>query len=257
MKMVILAAGQGTRLRPLTDDKPKCMVSFKDKPIIDYIFEAALQNGISDISVVAGYKKEAIFSNYKDKKMKYCVNEDFERTNMVSSLFCAESEFDDDIIISYSDIIYTPEVLRRLIQIEDDVSVVVDLNWRKLWELRMDNPLSDAETMKIDRGGNIIELGRKTDNYEDIQGQYIGLIKIRKNILSEVVDLYKNTLDKTATYDGKDYDNMYMTSFIQLIIDRLTPVKAVFIKGGWIEVDSIQDLEKYHNADISQRTLQY
>ena len=105
----------------------------------------------------------------------------------------------------------------------------------------MDNPLSDAETMKLDIGGNITELGKKTKNYEDIEGQYIGLIKISYSVLPRVRQFY-HSLSREEFYEGKDFDNMYMTSFVQLMIDRLLPVKAILVHGGWVEIDSVEDL---------------
>ena len=76
---------------------------------------------------------------------------------MVSTLFNAKEFMDDDIIISYADIIYKKEVLEKLIASSADFSVVVDEAWKNLWSLRMENPLEDAETLKI-VDGNIVEL---------------------------------------------------------------------------------------------------
>ncbi len=160
---------------------------------------------------------------------------------MVSTLFSATDFMDDDIIISYADIIYQEKILQKLIDSKGDFNVVVDKKWRKLWEQRMENPLEDAETLKI-KNGNIIELGKKPNSYDDIEGQYIGLIKISKNVLHQVIEYYNN-LDRKKIYDGKDYDNMYMTSFIQMVIDNLMSVKPVFIEGGWLEIDCFEDMK--------------
>tara|TARA_B100000315_G_C14170948_1_gene404514 strand:- start:33 stop:560 length:528 start_codon:yes stop_codon:yes gene_type:complete len=163
---------------------------------------------------------------------------------MVYTLFCAESEMNDDLIISYGDIIYTKEVLQSLIQNDNDFAVTIDKNWRELWKLRMDDPLKDAETMKLDDSCNIIELGRKPTSYEEINGQYIGLFKISNSIVVKIRKFY-HELDKSKYYEGKDYKNMYMTNFIQLIINAGYRVKADIIKGGWLEFDSQDDLTIY------------
>lgn len=249
MKAIILAAGQGSRLRPLTDNKPKCMVEYNKKPIIDYILEIIEDCGINNIAIVGGYKQEVLQKHLKNKEIKFYTNEKFDKTNMVHTLFCAEDWIDQDIIISYADIIYKKEILQKLIESNADISVVVDKEWQKLWELRMENPLSDAETMKLDENNNIIELGKKPQSLIDIEGQYIGLIKISKNVIQKVKSFYQN-LNKTALYDGKNFENMYMTSFIQLIIDKLMPVKAVFVNQGWIEIDNLQDLKVYESNKI-------
>lgn len=241
MKAIILAAGQGSRLKDLTMNKPKCMVEYQGKPIIRYLLDVFKSCKLNDISIIAGYKHNILSSYTKDHNIRYYLNNDFAITNMVYTLFCAREELTGDIIISYSDIIYKQEVLESLINSEAGISVVVDLKWKELWLQRMEDPLKDAETLKIDDNNNIIELGKKPRSYADIQGQYIGLIKISANTVDKVVAFY-NTLDKSAIYDGKNFNNMFMTSFIQLIIDNLMPVKAVFTSGGWLEVDQPSDL---------------
>lgn len=244
MKTIILAAGQGIRLKPLTDNQPKCMVKFKNKAIIDYILEANKGLGINDISVVCGYKKEVIENHLKNNNVKLYFNPKYDSTNMVSTLFCAENEMSDDLIISYADIIYEKKVLEKLMNDDSDFAVVVDRKWKELWDMRMENPLEDAETMKIDKDGFIYELGKKPQSYDEIQGQYIGLIKFSKSFLPKVINHYKN-LDKNLVYDNKNFDNMYMTSFIQSLIDNVQKAKAVYIDRGWIEIDSLKDLEIY------------
>lgn len=249
MKMIILAAGEGSRLRPLTNDKPKCMVEFNGKPIVDYILKATYECGIKDITIVNGYKGNVLEKHLANEELKFCTNDKFDKTNMVSTLFCAKDFMDDDIIISYADIIYKKEVLEKLILSDDDFSVVVDTDWKELWSIRMEDPLSDLETLKINNG-KIIEIGKKPKNYGDIEGQYIGLIKISKSVINRVINYYE-TLDKNKIYDGKDYDNMYMTSLIQLIIDNLMDVNPIYIKGGWIEIDSVKDLNVYNDKNIN------
>jgi L-glutamine-phosphate cytidylyltransferase len=243
MKVIILAAGQGTRLRPLTNEKPKCMVPYNNKAIIDYILEAVSACGIQEISIVNGYKKNILKQHLKEYNIKYYTNKNFNQTNMVSSLFCAKEFMDDDLIISYSDIIYKKEVLNKLINSDGDINVVVDRCWKELWSLRMDNPLQDAETLKI-QAGKIVEIGKKASRYDDIEGQYIGLIKVSKKYVDKFIDFY-DSLSKTELYDNQNYENMFMTSFIQQIIDNLTEVKPIFIEGGWIEIDCVDDIEKY------------
>ena len=85
--------------------------------------------------------------------------------------FCAEHEMDGDLTISYGDIIYTDKVLNQITQNKSDIVVAVDKNWRELWALRMEDPLKDAETLKMDANCNIVELGKKPSSYGEIEGQ--------------------------------------------------------------------------------------
>ena len=182
MKAIILAAGQGTRLRPLTDDKPKCMVEFQGKPIIDHIIDNFKLCGIDDIVVVNGYKGNILEQHLEGQNIKFIQNEKYDSTNMVHSLFCASSEFNDDLIISYSDIIYSPKILKKLIDSHHPISLAIDLKWRELWEIRMENIISDVETLKMTSKGTVSEIGQKPEVLSEIEGQYIGLISVRKNL---------------------------------------------------------------------------
>ena len=246
--MIILAAGKGSRLKHLTKQVPKCMVKFRGKPIIDYIIESANNAGITDITIINGYKCDVLENYLGDREINFLTNKKFDSTNMVSTLFCAKKVLNDDVIISYSDIIYKKEILKNLILSEEDFSVIIDKEWKKLWSLRMENPLSDVETLKI-KENKIIEIGKKPKGYDNIEGQYIGLIKISKEVINKVIKYYED-LDKTILYDGKDYDNMYMTSFIQMVIENLMDVSPVYTRGGWIEIDSIEDLNAYNKINI-------
>ncbi len=237
MKLIVLAAGQGTRLRPLTDKVPKCMVQLEGKPLLGHQLEAARAVGLADLHAVTGYRQEAIRF---DGLVKH-FNPDFESTNMVASLFCAESVMDDDLIVSYGDIVFQPDVLQTVMDHPAPIAVAVDLQWKRYWEARQEDPLNDAETMKLRPDGTILELGKKPRSLADIEGQYIGLMKFSRDAIRQVRSFYHG-LDRTVLYDGKDFSNMYMTSFLQLIADRLMPLHAAFIENGWMEVDEPADL---------------
>lgn len=239
MKVIILAAGKGTRLMPLTRNKPKCMVELNEKPLLEYQLDLFAKFNITDLTVVAGYQEEKI--NYK--QIKKIINPDYDSTNMVSTLFCAHRLFDgkDDILISYGDIIYNEDVLKSIIESDEDISVVIDKDWKAYWSERMQNPLEDAETLKINKAGYIEELGKKPTTYDEIQGQYIGLIKIKKEVSIKIKDYYEN-LDKAGTYDGNNYLNMYMTSFLQMLANDGYNLYPVYIRNGWMEVDQASDL---------------
>ena len=246
MRVVILAAGQGTRLAPLTDDRPKCMVELAGSSLLDHQFVTLKSLGISDITVVAGYRAEIIGSAGFDM----IVNPEYASSNMVYSLFCASSLLvdDDDFIIAYGDIVYESRVLTALLDSDAPMSVVVDTEWRRYWEQRMADPLVDAETLKINDQGLITELGKRPRDIDEIQGQYIGLIKVRKDRVVDLKDLYE-AMDPGGTYDGQSYKQMYMTSFIQHAIDHGWPVRAVPISNGWLEVDTIADIELYRRME--------
>ncbi|EGU33640.1 nucleotidyl transferase [Vibrio sp. N418] len=242
-KALILAAGQGTRLRPITNDKPKCLVPLMGKSLLERQVDILTLNSIRDIHIATGYCSEQIVT----LGFNTSYNERFESTNMVESLFSA-IEFirncKEDLIISYGDIVYQEENLQQLLSCDDDIVLMVDKNWKSLWSLRLDNPLEDAETFIMNDNGYVTELGKKPSCYEEIQGQYTGLIKVKADKIPEFIEFYQ-ALDRAKIYDGNDFYNMYMTTFLQLLIDSGWNVKAELVEGGWLEIDSLSDLSCY------------
>ncbi|MCC5855529.1 MAG: phosphocholine cytidylyltransferase family protein [Idiomarina sp.] len=243
MKVVILAAGQGTRLRPYTNEKPKCMVELCEKPLLEYQLDAFRKAGVSDITVIAGYQQDKI----NQAGVKKVINEKYASTNMVSTLMCAKELFDgsDDVLITYGDIVYEQRILDAILSASGPVAITIDREWRRLWALRMDNPLKDAETLRLS-GDQVLELGKRPKNYEEIEGQYMGLIKVSAEKACDFVRTWEQ-MDRTALYDGQDFDNMYLTSFIQYLIDDNWFVRAVPVVNGWLEIDTVDDLKFYED----------
>ena len=248
LKAIILAAGEGKRLRPLTDNKPKTMINLFGMSLLERQINTFNDCGIQNLIVVGGYKNETInFSNIK----KY-TNSDYANTNMVETLFCANEEMNDEIIVSYGDIIYEKNILINLINSNEDISVVIDKNWQKYWELRFTDPLNDAESLKLDSMNNIIEIGQNVKNIIDIQGQYIGLMKFKSKGLESVKKFYKKTKEESIKtgYNPLNqnipFKKSYMTDFLQGLINSGCKIKAISINNGWLELDSNDDYRIYN-----------
>jgi len=251
IKAVILAAGVGRRLKPYTAEVPKCMVTVAGVPLIAHQIRVLESFGIKDITIVTGYKADTV----EPLGHKTIYNADYENTNMVASFMRAEKLLDGkaDILTVYGDIIFEEKVIKKLLACRASICTTVDESWLNLWKIRSDNPLNDAETLKIDAFKNITELGKKTAVLEEIQGQYMGLIKIRAEFAPSLVGIYKD-MDRKAIFDGKNFSNMFMTSFLQYLIDSEQELRAVMVSGGWLEVDTAGDLELY-NRMYAEGTL--
>ena len=244
MRAIILAAGEGTRLKPYTDNIPKCMVKLAGKPLLHRQIEVLRSMNLEDIMVVGGYCAKSLDSLGAETSF----NPNYMKTNMVATLFCAEDWMkEEDLLICYGDIVYEQRVIESLIACSYPIGVSIDRSWKRLWDLRMDDPLSDAETLSLTNSDRIIEIGKKATSFDQIDGQYIGLIKVRSDFVRPFKDAWYS-LDRQRLYDGKDLENMYMTSFLQHLIDIDFDVRAAFTENGWLEVDTAEDLELYERC---------
>ena len=234
MKIITLAAGEGKRLRPFTKDIPKCLVEFNNKSLYDYQL---------DLFNFFGIKKKYLITGYKNKKINFngvqkIYNPNYKFTNMVYSLALASDLFDgeEEIIISYGDIIYNKKVLELLINTKEIFSIVSDKKWLYYWQLRMDDFWNDVESFSLDKKGNINSIGQKWNDKSEIEGQYIGLFKIGREIQVEIrqklIDIYNDPIKH----------NLYMTDFIQSFVSTNIDLKPLFIENGWLEFDTPNDL---------------
>lgn len=252
LKVIILAAGQGTRLRPLTDDRPKCMVEVNGKTIIERQLDTMRACGIkeNDITIVCGYCSDVLKEKFAGTDIHFIVNKEFDTTNMVWSLMCAKQLLvsEDDIIISYGDIIYEESVFQKILGAKDDISVIVDDGWYGYWSERCENPLDDAETLMFDQNDYLTEIGQKTTELAKVQSQYIGLMRFKGEGLKQMLAL--NAEAERRDRDGeplwrtsRNYAKMYMTDLLQGLIDVGYKLRAVHIHRGWFEIDDCDDLK--------------
>ena len=243
MKAVILAAGQGTRLKKYTENLPKGMLKFAGKTIIERQIETYQKCGITAIIVVRGFAADKI--TYQG--VRYYENADYENTNMVESLMAARQEFDDDIIISYSDILFEEDMLGKMMECREDFAVAVDANWQEYWKARYGKVDFDTESLSLDENENITELGMEAPKLEDIDARYIGLLKFSKSGLQKITEIlerdYEAYQDKPWKQSGKTIRKAYMTDLLQAVIESGEHVKAVKFRNGWIEFDTNEDYE--------------
>lgn len=244
MRCIILAAGQGTRLRPYTDNLPKCLVALKGRSLISYHIDILKACGIDKVLAVGGYLSDKLLTVVSSIK----INTHYADTNMVYTLMCARNELLEGAIIAYGDIVYSRKILEKLISSEFDISVVVDDNWSSYWQKRSANILEDAETLKINDDGYLQEIGGTAKSIEEIQSQYIGLIKVSQQGAKKLIDLY-HKCEKDGHINDKPYKQAYLTDLLQHAINADIKVRAVRCCDPWIEVDTVEDLKNPITAE--------
>lgn len=242
MKAIIVAAGPGSRLNPLTNEMPKCLLEVGGKTILEIALEALRENGIEEIAVVRGYCSHLI--DYPN--VTYYENPNYRENNILRSLFYAEGEMNDDFIFAYSDIIYSREIVTRLIDSEADIALIVDVNWIHAYEGRDLHPISEAELVKV-KNGKVVKIGKGVVSPDEAHGEFIGLAKFSKSGAELMKAAYHRVAEEHPAapfQNAASLEKAYMTDMIQELVDNGSLVQSIDIEGGWIEIDTPQDLER-------------
>jgi len=237
-KVILLVAGEGKRLRPYTLDRPKCMVEIDGISLIDRQLSVLRAEGLDNIVMVGGYKSEML----KREGVKLKLNPRYYETNMVWTMFCAEEELEGGVIVSYGDIVYSREILQALLESTADIAVIIDKEWEGYWRARNEDPLDDAETLKLRADGTISEIGQKPKSLSEIEGQYMGLMKFSVKGIKQIKEIF-HTAVESGELLGKSVESSYMTDLLQVAINSGRSVTAVPVCNSWIEVDTVKDLK--------------
>jgi choline kinase len=234
VKAIILAAGRGSRMQSLTDEKPKCLVELGGRTLLDRQLQALREGGVDEIGIVTGYRRELL----ADRGLVEFHNPRWAGTNMVASLACAGAWLSSGpCLVSYSDIFYGPRIVAAMAASRADIAVAYDPDWLPLWTRRFGDPLLDAETFRLD-GERVLEIGNKPTRLEEIQGQYMGLLGFNPRGWAALEDL-------RAALPGALADQTHMTGMLQRLIGAGVAVHAVANGEAWGEIDSESDLQAY------------
>tara|TARA_Y100000741_G_scaffold327886_1_gene280766 strand:+ start:2714 stop:3475 length:762 start_codon:yes stop_codon:yes gene_type:complete len=250
MKAIILAAGKGTRLGALTSDKPKGMLDFMGKTIIEHQIDMYRSNGMNEIIIIRGYKKNKI--NYKN--IKYIDNHLYDQTNMIESLMCARKLLNDDCIISYSDILFSKNLLKKLLDTNSPIAVTVDSNWKEYWKQRYGCLSKDLEDLQIS-DNKITRIGREVSKAESLHYRYVGINKFTAEGINQMLSIYdkKKSLDAKWRSSGKSFKNGYMTDLLQEMIDNNIIISPHITHNEWLEIDTVDDYMVAKNLFLNKK----
>ena len=192
MILIVLAAGRGSRLPKKFRFKPKCMVEINNKTLLEHN-EAFFKKFKKYI--VLGYKHSMSDKLTKSLGFKKIINTKFNFTNMVFSLFETRKFINQDVVVTYGDVIYDYRIYEKLKPSKNILPV--NKNWLKVWKKRMAfNKISkDAETLKI-KNNKIFEIGGKIKNKKFPKYQFMGLIKLKKRVSFHYLIFLKKKIKK-------------------------------------------------------------
>lgn len=230
MKAVILAAGQGTRIRSVHGERPKCLIEVDESTILDHQLEALRMAGIYDVAIVVGYEKEQIIDHVKQRsrsnqqKIHLIENRSFAITNNIYSLWLAlEWLAGDSFVCLNADVIFDPQILCSAVESRAPVAMIVDPLWRD-------------ETMKVIIAGDRVLRMSKKISREEFSGTYIGITvfsrAIQKTFFAKMEDLI-----------SRGQLNQFFNVAVQELADEGVHVGLTSTDGlPWAEIDDPLDL---------------
>ena len=219
MDALILAAGKGTRLG--LNDSPKCLIEFGTSSLIEYQIKCLNELGIKNIHIITGYFPEKIKSKIGDLA-NYIHNPEFSSTNNICSILCAKNFMSDDFICIYGDLFFDKKILENCFSSKKDIVLTVEKNLRE-------------ETSRVKIKDNKIILVNKNINFNEADGNFIGMAKFSKNIITKLF----NSIEKIAKKDSQSY----YTSAIEDLIQNGTDVHFVTTENlSWMDIDTPDDL---------------
>ena len=242
MKVIILAAGMSSRLRPLTSNKPKCMLKLSNETLIERQIKIFHSCNINDITIVTGYKSELI--DIPD--VEYVKNENYETTNMNESLFCALELSNSPVLVTYSDIVFEQKIIQQMLEITDGIRLAVNLNWKKFYQNRSMHSLSEAENVLVENE-RILQIRKNISKSLQNQqiGEFLGIMMLSSDHVKILLERYsylkKNHIG--TFHNSSSLSNAYITDMLQEIINCGINVNPVFTEGRWFEIDTPEDLK--------------
>lgn len=243
MKAIIIGAGRGKRLMPYTAEMTKCFMDVGGRRILDWALDAFRGAGLHDHVFIGGYCIEQVRAAYPG--FSYRHNDQWERNNILASLFYAEDAMTDGFVCSYADILYRPSVVRKAIEHPGEIVLCVDTCWRARYAERTEHPEDDAEKVRVD-GDRVIALNRDIPA-DDAHGEYIGVARFSaagaKLLREHHARLRERCGDEGIFRRGKPFRLAYLIELFEVMIDEGVPFHRVETSGEYMEIDTQEDYD--------------
>ena len=240
MKIIFIAAGSSTRLGTKTLNFPKGLIKINNNSIIGTQLE--LFNKSDDIVIITGPNAD----KFNFKNVTYINDANHKKHDVLGSLMVAKSHMNNEIVTTYSDIIFDEKILNSIMEFKGDIGIAVELNWEKRYINRDQHPKSEADNVII-HNGEILKIRKNISESKDDQiiGEFIGLMKLSK----EGAKIFKNKyseLEKTHIgkfHNAPSLERAYLTDMLQELINSGLKISPIIIHGNWCEIDTPQDIE--------------
>jgi choline kinase len=233
-KAIILSAGQGSRLGHLTDNKPKCLIEFNGRSLLDRQLDALAANGVDDVVVVTGFRDDLIDADLKRRgdvgpKVRTVYNPFYKVADNLGSLFIAKHEIEGDVLVWNGDTLVSNELMARVVGNEDQEGICVTIDRKAGYD-------DDDMKVVVDDAGRLHAIGKRLDMGE-VNAESIGLLAFR----GAGAQTFRHAIERAIrTAEGTTI--WYLRVIHQIAQDA--PGWTLDIQGEqWGEVDFPEDVE--------------
>jgi choline kinase len=236
MKAIILSAGQGRRLMPLTANTPKCCLVLRDKTLLEHQVEALAANGVSEVVVVTGFGHrvvENIVSEIHCVAIRTLYNPFYALSDNLGTSWVARNEMKTPFLLVNGDTLFEPATLARLLEGEKSYPITLATDHKFHY---------DADDMKISAAGEHLQHVGKKLPAEIVNGESIGMMVFDQAGADAFVDRVENLMAGT---DG--LARWYLSAIDELADDGLVGIRSIN-GSGWCEVDDLTDFAHAEQA---------
>ena len=243
-RALVLAAGRGKELDVLTEDRPKAMIEIAGKPLLERTVDTLHSIGIKDITVVRGYRKDAV----QLPDVSYVDNDEHATTQEAFSLFEGLRDVSGPVLVAYGDVLFQKFIPMHLFESDSDFCIAVDPsdgtpvredNYRDL--VTADRPFHWSE---FDQRTNLVRMSTSIPGAE-VHGEWIGLLKMTADGVKQLREVVATVTDPARLRQ------MRMAEVFDLLIANGKTVEVVYVRGHWLDVDDMHDVVAASNFDGS------
>ena len=253
VRAVVIAAGSGKSLLPLTQDRPKCMLDIKGRTVLERQLETLRACGLHEIAVVRGYRKETVVA----PGARLYDNDAYEETGELASLFAAEPELQGRFVFLYSDVLFERAVLEKVLRASGDVVIAVDRAWVDQRDgllplvkpmdlvVTSDPPLASRRALGEEAVDRLVRIGQRIPP-ETAVGEFIGLAAFSTRGAELLRETYARALAAGTGpfHESESVRRASFTDALQTLVDAGHPVTCVSTYKGWVEIDTFDDYQR-------------
>ena len=242
MRAIIIGAGRGRRLMPTTENAPKCFAEIQGKRILDWTVDALKAGGATEICFIGGYRIESVQREYPEFTFRH--NPEWENNNILVSLMYAEDLMDQPFLTTYSDILFTGDVVSGLVQSKADLALGIATHWKTHYAPRTQHPPHDAE--KVITANGRVQRVYRTIPYDEATGEFIGVAKFSAEgarLLREHYHRRRGEFWDKPYREAAQFQKAYLIHMFQDMIEQGVEFGHADTHGNYREIDTQEDMD--------------